>query len=61
LIDIRSLIDSGKVRTLRTAIIYAWNEWGEAAASIEPSKMKGYEYADAIKEVFGLVPRSPRP
>ena len=61
LIDIRSLIDLGKVRTLRTAIIYAWNEWGEAAASIEPSKMKGYEYADAIKEVFGLVPRSPRP
>jgi hypothetical protein len=43
------------------AILYAWNEWGEAAAGIEPSKIEGYAYADVVREVFGLRPRGPRP
>ena len=48
---------SGQVNTLNTVILYAWNEWGEAAAAIEPSKADGSRYADVVREVFGLVPR----
>ena len=59
--DLKALIDSRQVETMRTLILYAWNEWGEAAASIEPSKVNGYAYADAISRVFELIPRSSRP
>ena len=59
--DIKAFIDSGKVTTLRTVILYAWNEWGEAAKSIEPSRVGGYSYTDVIRQVFGLTPRTQRP
>jgi Glycosyltransferase WbsX len=61
LADIKAFIDSNEVNTLRAAIIYAWNEWGEGAASIEPSRANGYEYADVIRDVFQLRPRAARP
>ncbi len=53
----RSFIDANTVNTLNTIIIYAWNEWGEAAANVEPSKMDGYTYADVVRSVFGLKSR----
>jgi hypothetical protein len=59
--DLKRFIKSGRVRTLSTVILYAWNEWGEAAASIEPSKVTGYRYADTVRDVFGLVPLAARP
>ena len=59
--DLKSFIDAGEVRTLNTVILYAWNEWGEAAASIEPSQALGYRYADVVRKVFGLIPRGERP
>jgi hypothetical protein len=61
LLDIKAFIDSNKVNTLKTTIIYAWNEWGEAAASIEPSKALRYRYADMIRQVFRLHARSAQP
>ena len=59
--DLKGFIDSGEARTLNTVILYAWNEWGEAAASIEPSRGAGYRYADVVRKVFGLIPRGERP
>jgi hypothetical protein len=59
--DIKSFIDSHQVNTHRTVILYAWNEWGEAARSIEPSEADGYQYAEVVRDVFGLIPRSERP
>ena len=46
---------------MNTLILYAWNEWGEAAAAIEPSSVTGYRYADVVRKVFGLIPRGERP
>jgi len=59
--DIRDFIDSRRVNTLRMAIIYAWNEWGEAAQSIEPSEANRYRYADLVRDVFQLTPNGARP
>ncbi len=59
--DIRSFINSHYVRTDNMAILYAWNEWGESAEQIEPSKLNGYKFADAVREAFGLHPRASRP
>ena len=58
LANIRSFIDRHRVRTLNMVTLYAWNEWGEAAASIEPSRVDGYTYADAVRQVFDLKPRA---
>ncbi len=59
--QIKGFIDSGRVNTLHTVILYAWNEWGEAEEAIEPSRKDGYAYADVVRRVFGLRPRGPRP
>ena len=59
--DIRDFINSRRVNTLRMAIIYAWNEWGEAAQSIEPSEANRYRYADLVRDVFQLTPNGARP
>ncbi len=59
--QLKSFMDSGEVDTMHTVILYAWNEWGEAAAMVEPSRLSGYAYADEIRRVFGLFPRGPRP
>jgi hypothetical protein len=59
--ELKQFIAAGQVTTLNTVILYAWNEWGEAAASIEPGKTDGYRYADIVRDVLGLVPRATRP
>ena len=59
--NIRSFIDQHQVQTSNMVTLYAWNEWGEAAASVEPSRLSGYSYADIIRQVFDLKPRSSRP
>jgi hypothetical protein len=61
LADIRAFIDRHRVETLNMVTLYAWNEWGEAAASIEPSRIDGYAYADVVRQVFGLKPRASSP
>ena len=61
LANIRSFIDHHEVRTLNMVTLYAWNEWGEAAVSIEPSRIDGYSYADAVRRVFDLKPRARHP
>ena len=61
LANIRSFINRHRVRTLNMVTLYAWNEWGEAAASIEPSRVEGYTYADTVRQVFDLKPRASRP
>jgi Glycosyltransferase WbsX len=53
LLELKHFIDSRQVNTLNTVLLYAWNEWGEASESIEPSKKLGDGYAAAIREVFG--------
>jgi hypothetical protein len=59
LIDARSYLDRYPEETSRTLIVYAWNEWGEGGI-IEPSRTKGYQALDTLKEVFGLSARLPR-
>lgn len=61
LLSLKDLMDHSPDWTRRTALLYSWNEWGEGAEVIEPSQALGYRYADAVREVFGLVPRAPRP
>ena len=46
--------DSGYVNTMKTVFLYAWNEWGELAEQIEPSRRHGYAFADEVREVFDL-------
>jgi hypothetical protein len=59
--DLKDLVDAAPDATRRSALIYAWNEWGEAAAAIEPSRAWGYAYGDVLRQTFGLIPRSGRP
>ena len=59
--QIRSFMDLGYVNTMKTLFLYAWNEWGESAAQIEPSQKQGYAFADTIREVFDLRSRSLEP
>jgi Glycosyltransferase WbsX len=61
LIALKNFIAQNRRLTRGIVILYAWNEWGEAAAAIEPSMKEGYAYADVVREVFGLRPRGPRP
>jgi hypothetical protein len=61
LYKIKAFIDSNSVTSFRTVVLYAWNEWGEAADAIEPSAKVGYAYAGVVARVFGLTPRCPRP
>ena len=59
--SLKALMDKYPGWTRKTAVIYAWNEWGEAARDIEPSRTLGYSYADVLREVFGLTPEAERP
>jgi hypothetical protein len=58
---LKRYVDAHRCMTKGIVLLYAWNEWGEAAADIEPSKTRGYAYGDVVREVFSLRPRSPRP
>lgn len=51
--DARALLDQQPARTnlLKSVIIEAWNEWGEGSY-IEPHKEFGFQYLEAIREVF---------
>jgi hypothetical protein len=57
---LKGFVEAHRRLTRGLAILYAWNEWGEAAAAIEPSAVDGYSYADVVREVFALQPRGPR-
>lgn len=59
--SIQTFLSNAPVRTDDVVFLYAWNEWGESAHAIEPSKVNGYAYADIVREVFGLVPRTAKP
>jgi hypothetical protein len=59
--QIRAFVDSGYVNTMKTVFLYAWNEWGESAEQIEPSRRHGYAFADEVREVFDLRSRGPSP
>ncbi|MDD2898588.1 MAG: glycoside hydrolase family 99-like domain-containing protein [Desulfuromonadaceae bacterium] len=48
----KNTIDANPSKTMRMAIIYAWNEFGEGGY-IEPTKKWGFKYLQAIKDVFG--------
>lgn len=48
----KQLIDSNKTGVPNIVMIEAWNEFGEGAY-IEPTKKWGFEYLDAINNVFG--------
>lgn len=50
---LRGFLDSHEKLTKKMVILYAWNEWGEAAASIEPSRVDGQVYGDVVRDVFG--------
>lgn len=52
LIEGKNIIDANPATTMRMGIIYAWNEFGEGAY-IEPTKKWGFQYLQAIKDVFG--------
>jgi hypothetical protein len=54
LYQIKSLLDTSRFRSFDTTIIYSWNEWGEGAAVLEPSKISGSRYLEAIHSVFGF-------
>jgi hypothetical protein len=57
--DAKNLLDTHPARTnlLKAILIEAWNEWGEGSY-IEPHKEYGFEYLDAIRELFTDAPRS---
>jgi Glycosyltransferase WbsX len=59
--SLRDFVDQHRALTKGVLTLYAWNEWGEAAADIEPSAAQGYIYADVVREVFALKPRLQRP
>jgi glycosyl transferase family WbsX len=61
LLSLKRYIAQNRRLTKGLAILYAWNEWGEAAADIEPSAVGGYAYADVVREVFGLHSRADKP
>jgi hypothetical protein len=48
----KSKMDQYPEKTMRTGIIYAWNEFGEGGY-IEPTKKWGFKYLQAVKDVFG--------
>ncbi len=48
----KRLIDSKKVGISDLVMIEAWNEFGEGAY-IEPAKQWGFQYLEAINDVFG--------
>lgn len=60
LLTVKSYLDSRQSTTSKTLTIYAWNEWGEGG-EIEPSRVGGYEYLDAVQAVFGLSSITERP
>jgi hypothetical protein len=55
--DAREMLDGRPMRTnlLQAVLIEAWNEWGEGSY-IEPHNEYGFEYLDAIREVFTDAP-----
>jgi hypothetical protein len=53
LFEVKSLLDSSGFRSFSTTIIYSWNEWGEATAVLEPSKVSGSGYLNSVHAVFG--------
>lgn len=48
----REVMDRYPDKTRRMGIIYAWNEFGEGGY-IEPTKKWGFQYLQAVKDVFG--------
>ncbi len=48
----KKMMDQQPEKSMRTGIIYAWNEFGEGGY-IEPTKKWGFRYLQAIKDVFG--------
>jgi hypothetical protein len=48
----KDMMDKFPKKTMRMGIICAWNEFGEGSY-IEPTKKWGYQYLQAIKNVFG--------
>jgi hypothetical protein len=48
----REVMDKNPEKTGRMGIIYAWNEFGEGGY-IEPTKKWGFQYLQAVKDVFG--------
>lgn len=52
LIEGKKVIDANPTKSMRMGIIYAWNEFGEGAY-IEPTKKWGFQYLQAIKDIFG--------
>lgn len=52
IIEGKKTIDANPTKTMRMGIIFAWNEFGEGAY-IEPTKKWGFQYLQAIKDVFG--------
>jgi hypothetical protein len=52
LIEAKKLVEKYPVKTLRTVIICAWNEFGEGSY-IEPTEKWGMRYLKAVRKVFG--------
>jgi len=48
----KEMMDRFPKKTKRTAIIFAWNEFGEGGY-IMPTKKWGFQYLQAVKDVFG--------
>ena len=48
----KRLIDKYPQKTLRTAVICCWNEYG-VGSYIEPTKKYQFAYLEAVKRVFG--------
>lgn len=55
--DVKALLDQGgPLLPYKMAFIEAWNEWGEGSY-IEPHQEFGFDYLDAIREVFTDAPK----
>lgn len=52
LVAARDLLDLHADKTARTAVICAWNEFGEGSY-IEPTKRWGFAYLERVRKVFG--------
>lgn len=50
--DAKKMLDAYPAKTKGIGIIYAWNEFGEGGY-VEPTKKWGFQYLQAIKDVFG--------
>jgi hypothetical protein len=55
--DARRFIETHHGKALPVALVEAWNEFGEGSY-IEPQREFGFDYLDAIRDVFTNVPRS---